>query len=366
MRIAYLIIITLHALIHLLGFVKGLGLKDVKALTLPISKPMGVLWLAACAALITYAIAFISNHKQAWLAGMIAAVLSQLMIFIFWKDAKAGTIPNLLILIISFIGYGSFIIRSEFTRSVNSELSASTLPAENISEKDMAHLPPIVQKYLHYTGSVGKPKVQNFKAVFTGGMRAKPSDEYMPFESVQYNFYNDPSRYFFMEAKKMGMPATGLHIYRHGTASFRVKMLNWFTIIDAKGEKLDQAETVTLFNDMCCIAPPTLIDRRISWESITDTTVKGIFKNNNITISATLYFDSKGELKNFISNDRYETDGKKYSSYPWATPIESYKMTNGYLLPGKAKLIYHKPEGDFTYGELEYKSVEFNSVTTVN
>jgi len=36
------------------------------------------------------------------------------------------------------------------------------------------------------------------------------------------------------------------------------------------------------------------------------------------------------------------------------------RMINGYLLPGKAKLIYQRPDGDFTYGELEYKSVKYN------
>ncbi|MBK7427936.1 MAG: hypothetical protein IPI60_13375 [Saprospiraceae bacterium] len=125
-------------------------------------------------------------------------------------------------------------------------------------------------------------------------------------------------------------------------------------------DKLNQTETVTLFNDMCFIAPATLIDNRISWEIKNDTTVKAIFTNGNIRISAILYFKENGELINFISNDRYETNGKVYHNYPWATPVENYKMMGGYLLPGKAKLIYQKPEGDFLYGELEYKSVKYN------
>ena len=47
MRIIFLIIVILHGLIHLLGFVKGIGLKEVKELTLPISKPLGFIWLAS-------------------------------------------------------------------------------------------------------------------------------------------------------------------------------------------------------------------------------------------------------------------------------------------------------------------------------
>jgi len=158
----------------------------------------------------------------------------------------------------------------------------------------------------------------------------------------------------------MGLPATGLHLYQNENATFIVKLLNWFKVVDAKGEKMNQAETVTLLNDMCFIAPATLIDLRITWKTINDSTVKAAFKNGSISISAMLYFNEKGELVNFISNNRYDTDGKKYDNYPWATPVEDYRMANGYLLPSKAKLIYQKPGGDFTYGELEYKSVRYN------
>lgn len=63
---------------------------------------------------------------------------------------------------------------------------------------------------------------------------------------------------------------------------------------------------------------------------------------------------------NFVSPDRYHTDGKKYENYPCHTPVSEYKEFSGYILPIKAKLIYQKPEGEFVYGELEYKDVKYN------
>lgn len=252
-------------------------------------------------------------------------------------------------------------MHKEFTNIVKEDFANNNrLSTDILTEKELSHLPEPVKKYLRYTKSVGKPKIKNFRAEFTGGMRSNPEDEYMMLQSVQYNFYENPSRYFYMVAKKMGVPATGFHFYKNETATFQVKLLNLFTVVDAKGEKMNQAETVTLFNDMCFIAPPTLIDKRIQWESVNDKTVKATYTNGKVAISATLYFNDKGELINFISNDRYHTDGKKYESYPWATPVEEYREMNGYLLPGKAKLIYQRPEGEFIYGELEYKSVKYN------
>ncbi len=361
MKIVFLIIVLFHGLIHLFGFVKGFGFKEVKELTLPISKSMGSVWLTASILFLSYGILYLLNSKYAWLVGLMAVAVSQILVFMFWKEAKFGTIPNLIILIVALVSLGSYLLNNEFTSRVKIDFSKNnTLSTEILTEIDIAHLPMIVQKYLHYTKSVGQPKVKNFRAEFVGGMRSKPDDDYMKLQSVQYNFYDKPSRYFYMTASKMGLPATGLHLYQNETATFEVKLLNWFKVVDAKGDKMNQAETVTLLNDMCFIAPATLIDSRITWEDINDTTVKAIFKNGSISISAVLYFNEKGELVNFISNDRYDTDGKKYVSYPWETPVEDYQMINGFLLPSKAKLIYQRPKGDFTYGELEYKSVKYN------
>lgn len=367
MKITFLIIVLLHGLIHLLGFVKGFQLKEVKELTLPISKPLGVVWLTATTLFLAYGVLHFLNSRYAWLSGLVAVVISQALIILFWKEAKFGTIPNVIILVVSLISLGFYLLKSEFTNQVKNDfLSNNTLSSPILTENDIAHLPLVVQKYLHYTKSVGQPKVKNFRAEFVGGMRGKTEDKYMKFQSVQYNFYQKPSRYFLMQATKIGLPATGIHIYQNETAKFEVKMLNWLKVVDANGYKLNRAETVTLFNDMCFIAPATLIDRRITWEIINDSSVKGIFNNGSITISAVLYFNEKGELVNFISNDRYETNGKQYNSYPWETPVEDYRMINGYYLPGKAKLIYQKPEGDFTYGEMVFKSVKYNLTNFVD
>jgi hypothetical protein len=361
LEIIFLILIAIHGLIHSLGFIKAFGIKEVKELTLSVSKPFGILWLIATILFLLFGVLYFNNSKQAWGFGIIAVVVSQLLIILFWKDAKFGSIPNVIILIVAVVGLGANFLHQQFANRVVQDFADNNpLFTDILTEKDIAHLPVIVQKYLRYTRSVGQPKVQNFRAEFEGGMRSGPEDDYMQVHSVQYNFYQNPSRYFFMTAKKMGLPATGLHLYQNGTATFEVRLLNWFAVVDAKGDKMDQGETVTLLNDMCIMAPATLIDKRLTWEEIDALSVKVIFKNQDIEISAILHFNEKGELINFTSRDRYETDGKEYVNNPWSTPLEAYEEINGYLLTKGGKLIYHRPEGDFVYGELEFNSLYYN------
>lgn len=232
---------------------------------------------------------------------------------------------------------------------------------EPLTEADIQHLPAIVQKYLHYTGSIGKEKVSNFRAEFKGGIRSKSTEDYMPLKSVQYNFTDKPTRLFYIVAKKKGIPAIGIHLYRDQTAIMLIKILGLFTVVDAKGKEMNQGETVTLFNDMCFMAPASLIDGKIEWKEEDSLTVVAKFTNGNITVSARLYFNVEGELVNFVSNDRFETtDGKNYINYPWSTPVTGYTNINGFRLPSGAKLIYAHPDEDFCYGEFNLVSIEYN------
>ena len=253
-------------------------------------------------------------------------------------------------------------MKKRYVSEVNSALcEVKNITPDLLMESDMSHLPEIVQKYLRYVGSVGKEKVFNFRVLFSGGIRSKPEDDWMKLKSEQYNFVANPKRIFYITARKMGLPASGIHLYKNEKAIMHIKLFGLFTIVDAKGKEMDQGETVTLFNDMCFMAPATLIDKNIEWQTIDSLNVNAKFTNKKITISATLSFNEKGELMNFVSNDRFETtDGKLYKNYPWITPVDEYQTINGFRLAKGAKAIYRRPEGDFCYGEFNIVNVEYN------
>jgi len=232
---------------------------------------------------------------------------------------------------------------------------------EILTEREIQHLPIIVQRYLRYVGVIGKEKVLNVRVEFEGRIRSDSGNGWMKLNSVQYNFTDKPSRIFYIKARRMGIPAVGIHLYKDETAIMRIKLAGLFTVADAKGPEMNQGETVTLFNDMCLMAPATLIDKNIQWETVDSLTVKARFTNGHITISATLLFNEQGELINFISYDRFETkDGKTYKNYPWITPVDGYHTINGYRIATGAKTIYKHPDGDFCYGEFTVKNIEYN------
>jgi hypothetical protein len=161
-----------------------------------------------------------------------------------------------------------------------------------------------------------------------------------------------------MKADMYGITVPGYHHYINGNAVMDIRFAGLFTIVKNDGEVMDRAETVTLFNDMCLMAPATLIDKRIRWETIDSHSVKAFFTNHKITVSATLYFNEEGQLINFISHDRTEVN--TMNNFPFSTPVRSYKNINGFNLFAEGDAVWEYPDGPFVYGRFKLKDIKYN------
>jgi len=61
--------------------------------------------------------------------------------------------------------------------------------------------------------------------MFEGEMRDKGKD-WFRFTSEQYNFFDSPTRLFFMKAKVSGLPTHGYHSYKENRARMLIKLLS--------------------------------------------------------------------------------------------------------------------------------------------
>ena len=142
MKWIFFFIVITHALIHLLGFLKAFQLAEINQLTQNISKPMGILWLIALILFLAAAIQLISNHDLWWITALAAVILSQVLIILFWQDAKFGTIANIIILLSVIAGYGFWSFENIFNNDVAVRLETSSKIEKNLlTEKDIEHLP---------------------------------------------------------------------------------------------------------------------------------------------------------------------------------------------------------------------------------
>jgi hypothetical protein len=251
--------------------------------------------------------------------------------------------------------------RSRFLNEANEGMQRTAKqPAKSLTENDIRQLPPPVQKYLQYTGVVGKEKVWNFRVFFTGQLQdvGKPA---FKVNITQFSFMDIPTRLFLITGRMKGFQVTAIHIYKDTHATFQVKLLSTFSIVDQKEGNLNIAETVTMLNDMCLLAPSTLIDKRIKWEEIDDLHSKATYTNKGITVSAILEFNENGQLTSFYSDDRFYLSPKgEMIKTRWTTPVYNYREFGGVRIASEGKAIWSFPDRDFTYASFRIADLVYN------
>lgn len=205
MRTALAVLLTSHALIHLMGFLKAFGFAELPQLANPISRPLGIAWLVASLALLGAATTLFWTPRSFWLAAGFAVVISQFVIVSSWSDAKFGTAPNLILLLAvvhSAFSDGPFGLHAAYAREVRLGLAPGI--AIPVTEADLNPLPPPVQRYLRLVGVVGQPRVSNYRIRFVGRIRGAADAPWMAFTGEQLSFTDDLKRLFMMDATMKG------------------------------------------------------------------------------------------------------------------------------------------------------------------
>jgi hypothetical protein len=193
-------------------------------------------------------------------------------------------------------------------------------------------------------------------------MRMAPGARWMSARATQHNFFDPPrARVFLMEASRYGVPFVALHRYAGATATMQVRAASLFDIVNARGPEMNRSETVTMFNDMCVVAPASLVDANVTWQEIDGHSVRGTFTNAGHTVAAVLSFDAHGDLVNFVSEDRYRSaDGRTYERLPWSTPLRDYGDFDGRRVASRGEAVWKQPGGDDVYGRFELEEAEYN------
>lgn len=358
----FAVILVVHGLIHLLGFAKAFGVATLPQLTQPITATAGVWWLIAALLFLATAGALFVWPRGWWIVGACAIVVSTIVISGSWADARFGAVGNLVALIgviFGFLAQGPFSLRAAYDRDVNRHL---TQPAsfDVVTESDIANLPAPVQRYLRVAGVVGQPKIRNFHVRMRGRIRSGPDAAWISMRAEQYNFVQPPARFFYLTGSMFAIPVQGYHRYAGPAATMLVKAAAVVPVVNVAGPEMNQGETVTMFNDMCVMAPATLISPSIEWQPVDDHAARAAFSNAGHTIHAELSFNDAAELTNFRSDDRFQADGKTIRQLRWSTPLYDYRPFGPVRLAARGEGRWHEPQGDYAYIELTLDDVRYN------
>lgn len=253
-------------------------------------------------------------------------------------------------------------LRAEFEAALTDAATEHPLgpPRPNLAPADLVELPDPIRRYVVRSGALGRPRPQNMRVVLDAAMYRAPGTAPMTARSVQYTAFARPTRVFLMHARMFGLPVRALHVYAHEQARFTVRVASLVTMVDLRGEQISAAETVTVLNDICLMAPAALVDPRLAWEHVDDATARVTFTNGPHRVTATLAVDDDDELVGFWSDDRPDASTGTFAPMRWSTPVTGYADADGRHLPHRGRAVYDRPDGPFTYGEVTIRSVDYD------
>ena len=253
-------------------------------------------------------------------------------------------------------------LQARYDRVVAAEFAAQPLrpAAALLTPEDLAGLPAPVRRYVERSGAIGRPRPQNMRVVLDADMYRGPGQAPMRATSIQYTFFDRPARLFLMKARMFGLPVRALHVYRQEQATFTVRVASLVNMVDLRGDEISAAETVTVLNDLCLMAPGALVDPRLAWAPVDDRTAAVTFTNGPHRVGATLVFNDRDELVDFWSDDRPESSSGRLVPSRWSTPVDEYRDVGGLHLLHRGSAVYARPDGPFTYGTFTLRSIEYD------
>ena len=268
-------------------------------------------------------------------------------------------------LALSFIDLRKGGFRREYEREADRGLSRSRPSAPVVTDADLSLLPTPLAVYLRRVGIEGKPRAHHVEARWKTEMKTSRNGVFRSGHAEQIDFFDEPTRLFLMDQRFYGVATQAFHRYSGGAATMRVRVASAVDMVDARGPEMNQSETVTLFNDMCLLAPSSLIGADVVWREMGPHTVRGVFTQAGNTITADLIFDDCGDLVDFVSNDRFRSeDGKRYERLPWSTPVSVYRDFHGLRLPSHGEARWIERDGYFVYARFDLEDVTIDRPRT--
>ncbi len=361
MRIAFTTLIFAHALIHLLGFIKGFGFKEIKELTLAISKPMGLVWLLAFILLAAYGALYMLNSKYAGYLGLLAVVISQVLLIMYWKDAKWGTLPNLFILIVSILS----LAQHRFTATVETEIADllrhnGAIEPHILKKDDVHRLPAPVKNWLLHSGAVGKPVIQVGKITQRAEMKMKPDQEkWMAATATQYTTIDSPGFIWQVKAQMNKLLSfQGRDKFQDGHGEMLIKMNALIKVVHERGPKLDEGTLQRFLGEMVWF-PSMALCPYITWEAIDGTRAKAIMTYKGTTGSGIFHFSAAGDVVKF-SALRFKGNDASAQRREWIMDISGYRTFQGIKVPSKMTSTWKLNNADWTWLRLEVTDLNYN------
>lgn len=228
-----------------------------------------------------------------------------------------------------------------------------------VTEADLAGVPDPVRRYLTYTGVLGKPRIETVRLKYEGKFRTGAGKPWLRISATQVYTTNPPGFLWKAHFTFAGLSfMVGTDTYKAGHSHMYGKLAGLFTVVDGRGEEIDQGTMVRYLQEMTWF-PTAYLGENITWTVVSDHAADVSLHDRGNSVAGRMYFDDTGRLLTFIAQRYGDFDGK-YSIATWTTPTTEYGVFKGLRLPIAGLGIWQLPGGDLPYVSVRVTEIEYN------
>lgn len=228
-----------------------------------------------------------------------------------------------------------------------------------VTEDDLSRLPAPVQRYLTYTGVIGKAWIKTARVQYTGRFRMGADKPWMSIRVHQVYTTDPPGFLWKAQFKMAGVPFMfATDTYKDGHGHMLGKVLGLFTVVDGQSAEIDQGIIVRYLQEMMWF-PSAYLGENIVWQAVDDHAAEVTLTDSGMSVSGRMYFDDAGRLLTFVAR-RYGDFNGKTEMRTWSAPTTDYATFSGLRLPAGGMGVWQLPAGDLSYVDVRLTTVEYN------
>lgn len=263
-----------------------------------------------------------------------------------------------ILIIIGFIAAALVVRKIVLNHSFNQEIkrmfSLSPICSNKIFHSAiLKDLPEPVQRHFRYILKEGQPYISYTRLKHNGQFRTNQANNWINIQGEEYFTTSKPGFVWIGRTTTF----TAQDMFVDGKGRLVVFLLSLYSLMDLKGNKIDQGELLRWLGESVWFPTNLLPSDFLHWEPIDRYTAKMTFNYKGISVFYIVSFNEIGEItqletKRFMGKENLET---------WIGKISNYKELGAIKLPMNIEAIWRLPKGDYSYAKFNLKELDYDT-----
>ncbi len=232
-------------------------------------------------------------------------------------------------------------------------------------ERELAGLPPPVQRYFKAVLTPGQPIVAAVQIAHRGSFNmGVAAEQWKPFTSEQWATTRRAGFVWYGQvAMAPGVPVHVHDAYVAGEGILKPQLLGWLTLADLHdmGGEVARGEFLRYVAEAAWYPTALLPSQGARWTAVNDNAATVTVSDGAVSATMTFRFNAQGLIDSVRAEARGRTVGKDVIMTPWEGQWTHYERRDGMQVPTRGEVAWLTPEGRKPYwrGEVVALRYEF-------